>query len=199
VPPSAILCDVLTEMSGPRVLEQVLADRSVTGQHFGIDREVRMAKIVPGRHRAEIEGDFVVFLIGARFELRHPIRTFRDLGGRRGMKHMLDYLTAHPDKGLLGYEFGLPTIVQYWRSFEHLEAFANDKDDPHTAAWRNYWQRVGKDGRSGIWHETYLVRAGEYECIYANMPPFGLAKAGRMVPVQGSTARERIKRKADAA
>ena len=151
-----------------------------------------MAKALNGRHKAEIDGDFVVFLIGARFELLHPIRTFRDLGGRRGMKHMLDHLTAHPEKGLLGYEMGLPTIVQYWRSFEHLEAFANDKDDPHTAAWRTYWQRVGKSNRSGIWHETFLVRAGEYEAIYANTPPRGLGKAGRLVPIAGSTARSRI-------
>ena len=148
-----------------------------------------------GRHTAEIDGDFVVFLIGARFDLRHPVRTFNDLGGRRGMRHMLLHLTAHPEKGLLGFEMGLPTIVQYWRSFEHLEAFANDTDDPHTAAWRNYWKRVGKDNRTGIWHETYLVRAGEYEAVYANMPPFGLGKAATLVPVTGgSTARGRIKR-----
>jgi len=44
------------------------------------------------------------------------------------MTHMLDYLVAHPEKGLLAYEMGFPTIVQYWRSFEHLEAFAKDKD-----------------------------------------------------------------------
>jgi Domain of unknown function (DUF4188) len=153
-----------------------------------------MAKAVQGRHAAEIDGDFVVFLIGARPQLRHPIRSLRDLGGRRGMKHMLDHLSKQPEKGLLGYEMGLPTIVQYWRSFEHLEAFANDDGDPHTAAWRNYWRRVGAQNRTGIWHETYLVRAGEYECVYANMPPFGLAKAGRMVPIQGSTsARRRLK------
>ena len=30
------------------------------------------------------------------------------------------------------------------RSCEHLERFANDRDDPHVAAWRNYWKRVGK-------------------------------------------------------
>ena len=33
----------------------------------------------------------------------------------------------------------------------------------------------------GIWHETYSVRAGEYESIYLNMPEFGLSRAGRMV------------------
>jgi hypothetical protein len=152
-----------------------------------------MAKAVQGRQQAQIDGDFVVFLIGARLQLRHPIRSFRDLGGRRGMKHMLDYLTAHPEKGLLGYEMGLPTIVQYWRSFDHLEAFARSEDDPHTAAWRSYWRRVGKDPRTGIWHETYLVRAGEYEAIYGNMPPHGLGKAGALVPISSETrARTRL-------
>jgi hypothetical protein len=93
----------------------------------------------------------------------------------------------------LGWAF--PAIVQYWRSFEQLEAFAKDESDPHLAAWRNYWKRVGKQNRTGIWHETYLVRAGEYECVYANMRPFGLAKAGRVVPLAGSSsARQRIKK-----
>jgi hypothetical protein len=88
---------------------------------------------------------------------------------------------------------GLPTIVQYWRSFEHLEAFAKDKDDPHLEVWRQYWRRVGKSDRTGIWHETYLVPAGQYEAVYGNMPPHGLGKAGRLVPVSASSsARERV-------
>ena len=153
-----------------------------------------MAQIAGRRMTAEIDGDFVVFLIGARPDKFHLVRSIMDLGGRRGMKHMLDYLVAHPEKGLLGYQLGLPAIVQYWRSFEHLEAFARDAADPHLAVWRNYWRRVGNSGRTGIWHETYLVRAGEYEAIYGNMPPFGLGKAGRLVPLsESSRARHRIK------
>ena len=93
------------------------------------------------------------------------------------MRHMLDYLVAHPEKGLLGYQMGLPVIVQYWRSFEHWRHSPRTPSDPHLAVWRNYWRRVGKSGRTGIWHETYLVRAGEYEAMYGNMPPFGLGKA----------------------
>jgi len=74
------------------------------------------------------------------------------------------------------------------------QAFANDASDPHVAAWRNYWKRVGTSSRTGIWHETYLVRAGEYEAIYGNMPPFGLGKAGRLVPLaEGKTARQRFR------
>jgi hypothetical protein len=153
-----------------------------------------MAEIKRGRWTAQIEGDFVVFLIGARFDFLHLIRSIGDLGGRRGMNHMLDYLLEHPERGLLGYEMGLKTIVQYWRSFDHLEAFAKNKEDPHLDAWRNYWRRVGKSGRTGIWHETYLIRAGEYENVYGNMPPHGLGKAGTLVPVAGdSSARNRIR------
>ena len=152
-----------------------------------------MAELAGRRMTAEIEGDFVVFLIGARFSKLQLVRSFADLGGRRGMKHMLDYLVARPEKGLLAYEMGLPTIVQYWRSFEQLEAFAKDKDDPHLEVWRQYWRRVGRTGRTGIWHETFLVKAGQYEAVYGNMAPHGLGKAGRLVPVsEASSARERI-------
>ena len=153
-----------------------------------------MTEIAGRRMSAEIDGDFVVFLIGARFNNKlEMVRSVMDLGGRRGMKHMLDYLMERPDKGLLGYQMGLPTIVQYWRSFDHLEAFARDKDDPHLDAWRNYWRRVGASDRSGIWHETYLVQAGQYEAVYGNMPPHGLGKAGRLVPMsEASRARERL-------
>jgi fumigallin biosynthesis monooxygenase-like protein len=92
---------------------------------------------------------------------------------------------------------GLPTIVQYWRSYAHLEAFARDAGDPHLAPWRNYWRRVGSDSRTGIWHETYLVRAGEYESIYANMPPFGLGKAGTLAPLAtSSSSRNRLRNSA---
>ena len=153
-----------------------------------------MAKINQGRWTAEIDGDFVVFLIGARPSKLHLLQSIKDLGGRRSMKFMLDYLVAHPDRGLLGYEMGLKTIVQYWRSFEHLEAFAKDADDPHLDVWRSYWRRVGKTTRTGIWHETFLVRAGEYEAVYGNMPTYGLAKASRAVRVADAVgARERLK------
>ena len=79
-----------------------------------------MADVRPGRWTAQIGADFVV-LIGAGLNRKlHLLRSFKDLGGRRGMKHMLDYLMEHPEKGLLGYELGLPVIVQYWRSWAHL-------------------------------------------------------------------------------
>lgn len=154
-----------------------------------------MTSINAGRFTAEIDGDFVVFIIGARPNPLRLIRGLRDLGGNRGMKHMLDYLSENPDKGLLGYEqLGIGSWVQYWRSFDHLEAFAKDTQDPHLEVWRKYFKRVGKSARTGIWHETFQVRAGEFEAIYTNMPDFGLAKATKVVPVAESiAARDRLK------
>jgi hypothetical protein len=155
----------------------------------------RVTKLNQGRWTADIEGDFVVFIIAARLNNKLRIRrSLQDLGGRRGMNHMLQYVVDHPEKGLLGFQGAGATTIQYWRSYEHLEAFAKDKDDPHLAPWRAYVKRVGKTSRTEIWHETYLVRAGEYEDIYTNMPTFGLAKASKAVRVSdSSTARNRLK------
>ncbi len=101
---------------------------------------------------------------------------------------------AHPEKGLLGYRMGFPTIVQYWRSFEHLESFARDTDDMHRPVWLDFFRR-DKKGRTGIWHEAYLVRAGEYEAIYTNVPEGGLAAVGRAAPLSStSSARQRLRR-----
>jgi Monooxygenase af470-like len=46
----------------------------------------------------------------------------------------------------------------------------------------------------GIWHETFLIRAGEYETLYGAMPRVGLASAGRHLPISGSndSARQRL-------
>ena len=150
-----------------------------------------MARVVPGRQTAQIEGDFVVFIIGARVnKKRHLMKALRAIGG---MGKMLKYLSEHPEKGLLGYETAGFTTIQYWRSFDDLERFAKDADDPHLEVWRRYMRMVNKTGEAGVWHETYLVRAGEYEAIYSNVPERGLAKASKLVPVaKSSSARSRI-------
>ena len=85
-------------------------------------------------------------------------------------------------------------MVQYWRSFDQLEAFAKNLNDPHLPAWRAFNRRVGVNGDVGIYHETYRVGVGRHESIYANMPVMGLAAAGRSVKVgkRSETARARI-------
>jgi hypothetical protein len=72
-------------------------------------------------------------------------------------------------------------VVQYWRSFDHLEAYAKDKELEHYPAWKNFNIKLRSTRAAGIWHETYKVSEGTYENVYVNMPPFGLAKAGKML------------------
>lgn len=152
-----------------------------------------MVKVIAERMTAEIEGDFVVFLIGMRINKIWKVHKW--LPAFLAMPRMIKELQADPDSGLLGHIFGFPVIVQYWRSFTDLEAYARSRDQEHWPAWVQFNQRVGNSrGDVGIWHETYQVRAGEYESIYSGMPPMGLGTAGRLVAVasQRDAARERL-------
>jgi hypothetical protein len=142
---------------------------------------------------AEVDGDFVVFIIGMR--INRPWKIHKWLPVFLGMPRMLRELAKSPDSGFLGYIGGIGVIVQYWRSFEHLEHYARNADLAHWPAWVDFNRRVRiSSGDVGIWHETYLVRAGEYEAIYGSMPRYGLATAGRHVPAAGAreSARGRI-------
>lgn len=146
-----------------------------------------------GRWTAKIDGDFVVFVIGAQpLPDQDLAEALEDYSG--GMMPMLDYLTEHPELGLLGYHAPSPFLtVQYWRSFEHLEAFARETTAPHLEAWRRYQQRASGSGRSGIFHETFLVKDGAYEAIYDNMPPTGLGSFASLEPLTSSSrARARL-------
>jgi len=148
-----------------------------------------------GRYTADVEGDFVVFLIGMRFN--KPFKVHKWWPVASAMPKMLRVLDQHPELGCLGYQqwIGRTTVlVQYWRDFESLDRFARDKDLPHLAPWRRFNRAVRDSGDVGIWHETFRVRAGEYEAVYGNMPTFGLAAASRHVPVaeKGNAAAARI-------
>ena len=155
-----------------------------------------MANIVEGRQTAHIEGDFVVFLIGMRINKPWKINRWVPMASK--MRPMLKALSSDPDSGLLSFETGWmnrgPILIQYWRSFDHLNRFAKDPALPHLPAWRWYNKLIKATGDVAIWHESYIVRAGEYESIYGNLPRFGLAKAGELAPARrfGHTAAQRI-------
>ena len=146
-----------------------------------------MASVQKGRYTAQIEGDFVVFLIGMRFNRIFLIHKW--LPVVLAMPRMMKELSQHPELGLLDARTFLSgrtlMVVQYWRSFEQLHAYAHARDKEHLPAWAEFNRRVGGNGAVGIFHESYLVQVGGYECVYANMPRFGLAKAGKMVPAVG--------------
>jgi hypothetical protein len=145
--------------------------------------------VFPGRHTAKIEGDFVVFIIGMR--VNRPWKPHKWWPVFTAMPRMVKELEADPGSGFLGASQGLlaggPALVQYWRSFEDLERYARNADSRHLPAWRKFNQRVRGSGDVGIWHETYQVRAGEYEAIYGNMPRVGLAAATEHRPIGSAT------------
>lgn len=157
-----------------------------------------MSAVFPGRYTAAPETETVtVFLIGMRANRWWKLgRVFRVASA---MPKMLVHLSQNPDAGLLGFHswFGRTTILlSYWRSPEHLQAFAANRDAPHLGPWRDFQRTLSGTGDVGIWHETYQVPVVDQESVYGDMPLFGLAKATRHVPVAAgsSTARQRLGR-----
>jgi hypothetical protein len=152
-----------------------------------------MAKVIPARMTAELDGEFVVFLIGMR--INKPWKIHKWLPVFFAMPRMIKELQARPESGFLGYNGMGKIIVQYWRSFDQLEAYARSKDLSHWPAWVDFNRRVGATREDvGIWHETYIIKPGQYEAVYSGMPPYGLGKVGRLVPATGSRegARSRV-------
>lgn len=156
-----------------------------------------MAKIIEDRMVPNIEGDFVVFLIGMRINRYHrpdhwwPVFT--------AMPRMLRELSTGSPAGLLAFRTVLAgprsfDVIQYWRSWGELHAYARNRDATHFPAWVEFNRRLAKSRSVGIWHETFLVKDGSYEGIYNNMPPHGLGKAGELVPAKGArrTAKGRL-------
>ena len=145
-----------------------------------------MANVIAERMTAQIEDEVVIFLIGMRVNRAWKIHKWLPVA--LAMPRMLRELEADPSSGFLGFNawIGNPTIsLQYWRSFEHLERYAKDPARLHRSAWGAFNRVVASNGDVGIWHETYRVRPGDFECVYNNMPLFGLARATKCVPAQG--------------
>ena len=154
-----------------------------------------MARVFNGRYTADVEGDFVVFLIGMRINKPWDVRGWWPTFA--AMRPMIKELEARPELGLMRAQLawiGGPSVVQYWRSFEQLDSYARNSDMTHLPAWREWNGMARVSGAVGIWHETYKVHAGEYEVIYGNTARTGLALAGDHVPVtaKGRSAAKRI-------
>ncbi|GLW98073.1 DUF4188 domain-containing protein [Microtetraspora sp. NBRC 16547] len=146
------------------------------------------------RMSARMEGDFVVFLIGMRINRLRSLRKWLPVA--KAMPPMIKELRSNPAHGLLGFESffnGRTTLmVQYWRSTDHLMAYAKDREASHWPAWKRFFREVYTSEAVGVWHETYTVSG--YESVYVNMPEFGLGKAGELVPTTsvGDRGAERL-------
>jgi hypothetical protein len=143
-------------------------------------------EVIKDRMCAEVDGEAVVFLIGMRFNKLWKIHKWFPV--LLAMPRMIMELEKKPELGFLGAHvwFGRTVIVlQYWRSVDHLNAYAKNRSNAHLPAWAAFNRAIGKSGDVGVWHETYKIHEGSYETIYVNMPLFGLSKAFRSVPASG--------------
>ena len=150
-------------------------------------------RVHPGRRSATLDGDFVMFAIGMRINRPLKVRSWWPVF--TAMPPMVRELEADPSLGMLRAEpalmYGGPAFLQVWRSFEQLGEDARARDARHLRAWKEFNRRVRANGDVGIWHETYKVRAGEYETIYGNMPAVGLGRAGTLEPLGSTTSAAR--------
>lgn len=155
-----------------------------------------MTQIFDGRYTARTDKPLVLFLIGMRFNKLWLVNKWLPIF--LAMPRMLAELGRNPDAGMLSYRLYFSgrviMVQQYWQSFDKLLAYAHDASAEHFPAWGAFNRAVGKSGSVGIWHETYLVEPGKYECLYANMPLFGLAAVARHAPAAGglSAAKDRM-------
>lgn len=159
--------------------------------------DARDERPVPRRVTAAVDGDLVVFLIGMR--INRPWKLGVWLPVARAMGRMIAELESRPaeETGYLGRQGTGPslTLIQYWRSFAHLEAWARAGDAAHWPAWTEFNRRMKtRRGDVGIWHETFAVPRDGIESLYSGMPPRGLGRIFPLVPAEGglSGARGRM-------
>jgi hypothetical protein len=142
-----------------------------------------------GRWTAQPDEEFVIFIIGMRINRWWMVH--RWWPPIRAMAAMLRELAMQPELGYLGSKtwFGRTIVViQYWRSFEALEAYAKAKDHDHLPAWADFNRKVGNDGTVGVYHETYRIGPGQFENVFVNMPPTLLGDCATLIEAKGRMA-----------
>lgn len=153
-----------------------------------------MTKVHSGRYTAQMDGEFVVFIIG--FRINKFLAVHKWIPVFKAMGPMIRELYTNPDLGFLSSEYFLNwrgvTLLQYWKSYDQLETYA--RGGLHLKAWKTFNQSIGTGGTVGIFHETYIVKPQQFESIYGNMPKFGLGRVSRHVPAVGrmGTSRRRL-------
>eukprot|EP00884_Botryococcus_braunii_P012313 jgi/Botrbrau1/21082/Bobra.0144s0080.1 len=153
-------------------LQQAILLRSVR-KFIGTNKTVAIpvADVAIRRGKAaavKTNEDFVVFFIGAALHNVFDLKAWSLLSS---MPKMLTELKEQPESGYLGgycYSGNPLVFVQYWRSFDHLLAYARNPKQAHFPTWckiREVWKASEESGRPmgvGFFHETFKVRGGEY-------------------------------------
>jgi hypothetical protein len=154
-----------------------------------------MAKVQAGRYTAAHEGGLVVFVIGMRINSWWAVHRWAPVA--MAMGPMIAELYRNKELGFLDMQTAItprgPVLIQYWRSYEHLEQYARH-GAKHLKAWKDFNRKAAASNHVGIYHETYIVDEGKHESVYVNMPKHGLGRASGLAPATGrrETARRRL-------
>jgi hypothetical protein len=122
-----------------------------------------MAEIYKEKMTANVDGEFVVFLIGMRINSLWKIHKWLPVA--LSFSKVVRELRENPEFGFISHEswYGRTSImIQYWKSFDHLITYAKNNDSKHVPAWLNFNNKIRKSGVVGIWHETYISKKGFY-------------------------------------
>jgi hypothetical protein len=132
------------------------------------------------RVSAEMDREFVVFLIGIRIDRFWKVH--RWLPVFRARKRMLEELAAHPESGYLSHNESGGISILYWRTFEQLEYFTRDADKERWPAWAEFQEKLERSrGVLSEWRETYVIKPGQFETVYSGTRALGLNKVGHRV------------------
>ncbi|KAF2846380.1 hypothetical protein T440DRAFT_558167 [Plenodomus tracheiphilus IPT5] len=155
----------------------------------------------PSSDPSNSSGSSIVVLVLAA-SWSHPNGSFSPGSKEMGesFMDMWAHAAAHRDTyGFLGNTPGLGSIdfgsrpdeqgktvvfLSYWKTLEGLHKFAHSKTHMKGQMW---WESgaAEKFSHIGIMHETYEVPAGNWENVFHNFRPFGIANA--KYPVSGAT------------
>ena len=138
-----------------------------------------MATVTAERVSAEIDGEFVVFLIGMRINRKWKIHKW--LPVFRARRKMLAELEAHPESGFISHSESGRIAILYWRTFEQLEYFAREADKERSPAWIDFNAKVERSrGDLDVWREIYVIKPGKYEAVHGGLPAVGQGKVGHL-------------------
>lgn len=144
-------------------------------------------QVVRGRKTALVKGDFVVFHLGSRAN-RHVDGFYKWMGD--AFEEMGRELEDNPDSGCLGSETYVGVtgtlLVQYWKSLDHLNAWARSSTNSHSGPWAKLMKMGRESADYGFWHEAFEVKAGKYDAIYVNCPPMLLGNCRNVELEQAS-------------
>jgi hypothetical protein len=129
-----------------------------------------MAQIIKGRKFANVQGDFVVFLIGMRVNNWLMIHKWFPVAMAmpKMIKSCIKIHKADSWARIAGWQDNnIRAVLEIIRT---SEAYAKNKDMEHFPAWKAFNLKARQSGVVGVWHETYKISQGSYEiyiCKYA--------------------------------